>query len=126
MGYYTDFKLTITEPIIGDEVCPESKVYKEIEKAFLKVFLGKDSEEDTNEYTYFDELVQYSCNWKWYDWEKDMKALAKLFPDIYFTLEGEGEDREDWWIAEFFGNRSCVRRAEILPPDRTTRVWEED
>ena len=122
MGYCTDFKLTIIEPITGDEVCPESEVYGEIKKAFLEIF----GEEDTRDHTYFDELVEYDCNWKWYDWEEDMKALAKLFPDIYFTLEGEGEDREDWWIAEFFGNRSCVRRAEILQPDRTTRVWEED
>lgn len=122
MGYYTDFKLTLVTPVVEDEVCPESKVYKEIKKAFLKVF----GEEDTRDFTYFDELVQIGCNWKWYNWEEDMKTIAKLFPNVHFTLEGEGEEREDWWIAEFYGNRSCIRRAEIIPPENMARVWKED
>jgi hypothetical protein len=88
--------------------------------------LENDSEEDTNDYTYFDELIQYSCNWKWYNWEEDMETIAKLFPTVCFTLEGEGEAREDWWIAEFLGNQSCIRRAEIIPPENMMKVWKEN
>lgn len=55
-----------------------------------------------------------------------METIAKLFPTVCFTLEGEGEAREDWWIAEFLGNQSCIRRAEIIPPENMMKVWKEN
>lgn len=38
---------------------------------------------------------------KWYDHEKDMKKLSKLFPDTVFSLKGEGEEAEDIWFKHF-------------------------
>ena len=122
MGYYTNFKLTLIDAKTENEIEPESKIYKAIKETFMKVF----GEKDTGDYTYFDELVEYGNNWKWYDWNEDMETMAELFPDVYFTLEGEGEDREDWWIADFHGNQSCIRRAEITPPENMPMIWKEN
>ena len=46
---------------------------------------------------------------KWYDWEESMTALTKEFPDVEFYLEGNGENKDDWWIALFKGDRKQVK-----------------
>ena len=34
---------------------------------------------------------------KWYEYDIDMKTLSKAFPEIIFTLSGEGEESGDVW-----------------------------
>lgn len=36
---------------------------------------------------------------KWYDWEHDMSALSRAYPDYGFILSGVGEEYDDRWIA---------------------------
>ena len=35
---------------------------------------------------------------KWYEHEDDVKRLSRMFPDVLFTLSGEGEENGDTWM----------------------------
>lgn len=45
-----------------------------------------------------------------------MRELAKEFPYVRFELEGEGEEREDWWLAIFLGDKVQIRHAKVIAP----------
>ena len=49
-----------------------------------------------------------------------MYQLANEFPYVEFRLEGRGEDRDDWWVALFKGERHQVKYCS--PPDDE---WED-
>ena len=59
---------------------------------------------------------------KWYDWEKDMQKLTKIFPNITFVLTGDGEESGDVWEWRGKGDKyefHCVTMppfTEILIP----------
>lgn len=38
---------------------------------------------------------------KWYDHEVDMKTFSKRYPDVVFSLYGEGEESGDIWCKYF-------------------------
>lgn len=38
---------------------------------------------------------------KWYSWPDDMRAISKEHPALTFFLNGDGEDRPDFWQAVF-------------------------
>ena len=46
---------------------------------------------------------------KRYDWNKDMSQFANEFPDVEFHLEGDGEDKDDWWVVPFKGKREQIK-----------------
>lgn len=50
---------------------------------------------------------------KWYDHEKDMKALSVQFPAYAFFLSGEGEEAGDLWKKYFFQGKMQVAKAKI-------------
>lgn len=55
---------------------------------------------------------------KWYDHEKDMKVLSGLYPNIVFTLDGEGEEQGDVWKKTFKdGKLEKSRKARIVFDD---------
>jgi len=93
MGYYTDYTLT------ADKKLPE----------------------DFNEK--FEEITDYCFNFgeifeaKWYNHEKDMIELSKIYPNILFTLEGVGEeqyaDEPDMWRM-YFKNGESKRITPVL------------
>lgn len=53
---------------------------------------------------------------RWYDWDKDMAALSLEYPDILFTLYGDGEDSDDLWCAYFLNGKKQIAAAEIVYP----------
>ncbi len=85
MGYYTKYKLE--EPDVGRELGWE--IVEQMERydtdyGKLSKFIGG-----------FGESI------KWYDHESEMKAFSKRFPDVVFTLHGEGEESGDLWVKYF-------------------------
>ena len=54
---------------------------------------------------------------KWYEAEDDMKELSKRYPEYWFLLYGEGEDRNDIWKAMFHNGVMQKVYAEIYFPD---------
>lgn len=50
---------------------------------------------------------------KWYDHEEDMRRVSAQYPDVLFTLMGEGEDAEDLWAKHFKGGGMQVVKAVV-------------
>ena len=51
---------------------------------------------------------------KWYDHEDDMKRLSLKFPEVVFTLKGEGEESGDVWVKYFKNGKIQTSKAEIV------------
>ena len=62
------------------------------------------------------ELVEEGCVYaKWYDWEYDMKTVAKNNPDVLIILSGDGEESSDFWEARFKGEEFEMVQYELPP-----------
>ena len=56
----------------------------------------------------------YACDdMKWYEHDKDMKALSSAFPNVLFCLDGKGEDDDDLWRSYFLNGKRQLCRAKI-------------
>jgi hypothetical protein len=83
MGYYTAYELTVDKR--GDEI--NEYTIDEPVDAFTNYAL--DYAGDNRWYP--------SDRVKWYDHDADMITLSAHFPDVLFTLDGEGEETGDIW-----------------------------
>ena len=63
--------------------------------------LTKIIEEDEELSRMFDEDGESYDEYKWYDHEAEMMYLSKNYPDVLFTLKGEGEEAGDLWFKHF-------------------------
>lgn len=63
--------------------------------------------------------------WKWYEHVGDMVALSRRFPEVLFTLHGEGEESGDIWRKYFLGGKVQVARATITFDDFDPAKLEE-
>ena len=118
MGYYTNFSIDIKTAITRAEA---KDITEAINRAICPLIKSEDDWlfslddysgiEDDEKATW--ELIPDDIM-KWYDWEKDMKEIAKKYPVIEFRVEGSGEDKDDWWVALFKGDRFQIKYAE--PP----------
>lgn len=58
---------------------------------------------------------------KWYDYEKDMLVLSKLYPNTVFMLHGSGQEGEhDVWVAYFQNGKMQFEREDttlVMPFD---------
>jgi hypothetical protein len=122
MGYYTHYKIEIKPTKAGEVValcdhdkpegakfCPEcgkpanfltivDHIWQQIEAVEESdIFYALKSGEAT----------------KWYDREKDMRALSSQFPTVLFTLHGEGEDNDDIWTEYYLDGKIQLERAKI-------------
>lgn len=95
MGYNTRFTLTILE---GDKTVDE--IMKENED-----FDGLDYAIDNN-----GESIETV---KWYNHSEDMIKLSKKYPDIVFSLKGDGEEQGDSWYKYFKNGKVQECHAKI-------------
>ena len=96
MGYFTLYTLSVEK---GDPSLLESEEFKDI----------------------FDEITGYSLESlddmiQWYEFDKNMLEISKLYPDTVFRLLGDGEDRDDSWISYYCNGDSAESRATIVYP----------
>lgn len=84
MGYYTRYQLTVSEE-------PE-----DLSRNFPQSYGEK----------FFLELLRGSDEIKWYEHDEEMRFISKQYPDILFTLSGEGEISGDIWI-KYYQNGKC-------------------
>lgn len=103
MGYYTNYDLNISPH--GRDVIPEDEISElEREIDLVDVFEGGNATDG------------YYCNAKWYDHDEDMMRLSGRFPDILFSLHGDGENQEDMWDTYYLNGRMQYCGAEITYP----------
>ena len=97
MGYYTLYALSVEK---GDPNLLESEEFKDI---FLKIT-------DYSLESLDNDIL------KWYEYDKNMLEISKLYPDTVFRLEGKGEGRDDRWISYYCNGESAESRAAIVYP----------
>lgn len=90
--------------------------------------LETDSKENLNIIREFRDLydnAKYALNesgeeqeWtKWYDHEEELKSFSKNYPDVIFTLKGEGEQPGDIWKKYFKNGKVQIANAQIIFKD---------
>lgn len=107
MGYYTRFDLEVRTPVTRERA-------EQIVNRLNAIIDGEDCFELTNG------NLETNGEMKWYDWVEDMSQIANEFPDVEFRLEGKGEDKDDWWVALFKGEREQIKYCS--PP---SDEWED-
>ena len=103
MGYYTYYSLK--------HDCTDREKYErivnEMESMELFACCGFEAYKDTMSFSSYDTA-------KWYDWEEDMRKVSAAFPEVHFTLHGEGEENGDLWYAHFLGGMMQYCPAKIV------------
>lgn len=126
MGYYTKFKLAVS-PQWVETKRPLKELVTEVE------YLSPKEAESMKTVTFdvfnqvkrevltsypkdtLEDVLEGEC--KWYDWKQDMKAISIKYPEVLFTLTGEGEEPGDMWIAYFKHGKMQVCPAQITYPE---------
>ena len=62
---------------------------------------------------------------KWYDHEDHMSDISAAIPDVYFILNGDGEDSDDLWRKYFFNGRIYAYYSMIPDQEMSRKVSEE-
>ena len=95
MGYYTSFSIDIV-PGPTQETTTEDII--------------ADLRKDPESWAAFAFNEQWVCEdtVKWYDYEIEMLAFSKEYPDTLFILSWDGEESDDFW-KHFFRNWKWYR-----------------
>lgn len=107
MGYYTKF--------YGFEVDTAASDPTSLEKWYADAERGKVCSPGDYDIPLNDPLDYYD-SMKWYDWQKDCEKLSEDYPNLLFTLQGEGEESGDVWKAWFRNGKSHIVRPKIAFP----------
>lgn len=109
MAYNTHYKLT-AEPLPsmrGMEVTNISELLADAGIGSSMVLLRQTAHNVTE-----------SHEFAWYEHEKEMRSLSKRYSMLLFTLEGQGDDKDDRWRKYFVNGamqeaRACITFAEF-------------
>lgn len=104
MGYYTNYSLTYNFKYASDEAEFDNKKFHDM----LTDITGY-------EFDFYDGT--FNLNAKWYEWEADMTAISKTFPNMVFYLSGEGEEKDDIWEARIHNGKIDIAYAQVTMPD---------
>lgn len=123
MGYYTYYNLNV-RGIKSFEEFAELKTAMLGKEANIRQIIGYAL--DAGDYDDDGEASFYSDNdAKWYDHDDDMIALSKLFPDMTFKLNGEGENQGDIWATYYKNGEMEECRADCSISDPVRIQWDK-
>jgi hypothetical protein len=119
MGYDTRFNLTVkyADKITDINAELEAQLTKEI---FRDWYIGEEVIPDT-----FLEIIG-SDAYHWYEHEDDMRRVAAAHPDLYFILEGYGDEYDDIWTEVYHGDNFKRKYVEMIFPDERDMMEELD
>lgn len=108
MGYYTHYKLEVdADGAVTPEPCPTCGADRMVsldQKIAAEMIEGE---------LLIGDLISGSDEMKWYQHEEDMKVLSAKYPDVLFTLHGEGEEACDVWVKYFKGGLMQVSKVAV-------------
>jgi len=108
MGYYTHYELkTPDTDMVKCRLCG----------TFVQVDYKVEISQEIG-YNPFDE----EC--KWYSHEKDMRKFSLLYPDVLFTLNGEGEESGDIWVEYYLHGKMQREKIKIQLSDFNVDMLE--
>ena len=120
MGYYTDHTLTVRNVENNDAFINLQNALKQ--KEIINYAL--------DDGIYYENIKEacFFCadSVKWYDHEKDMSYIAEQFPEMYFLLDGVGEEFGDLWHEYYHGSEYEFCRGEIVYEKPTKIKWPEN
>ena len=126
MGYYTNYKLNASRElseapadppppeccgaVVSTPYCPQCGKKRAVVLPRPAGWEEKIREiEGDNSYAYyFDDSI------KWYDHDKTMRELSAQYPDVLFTLTGEGEEPGDLWVKYYKGGKCHEAETRII------------
>jgi len=73
-------------------------------------------EEEIDQGASIEEIYLTSYNSKWYDWDEDMLAISEKYPELKFTLDGNGDEVDDVWRAFYKGGKSYYWDIDLARP----------
>jgi len=89
MGYYTTYKLSVEN--FGNQEYDMAVFHHEgYDERFVEDFINR-------KYCFE--------NTKWYEHEEDMRGLSARYPNVLFTLHGNGEETGDVWYKYFLDGK---------------------
>lgn len=100
MGYYTSYRLGVKSTTAEMEVA----IIKDLRSTNENARYALDEEGYTQE----------AC--KWYDCVDDMNEFSKKYPEVLFTMSGEGEESGDIWEHHFKNGKSQLCQAIMTFP----------
>ena len=102
MGYYTDFLIKA-----------DKFTAKELKEELL--IINESLDPDDFDALWGNEQVQ--CYLKWYDYSDDFHKLSVKFPNVLFTISGDGESREDIWQEYHLNGKSYIDMIDFTFPE---------
>ena len=108
MGYYTRYRISCNS-FVQVENFPFSYPDNYIDEGIT--FISPDSE------------AVYGDSVKWYEHDEDMLELSRQFPNVTFTLEGDGEEQGDVWIKHYKDGKMKLRKAITTFPEADEVKW---
>lgn len=99
MGYNTKFKLKADK----QEDAIEAYFHEALDGTYMSRFYYYEGEGEW----------ESEDAWTWYNHEDDMIGLSHKFPEVLFTLDGEGEDNRDIWRSYFKNGKTYTWSLEV-------------
>lgn len=120
MGYYTRYSLNVRNIRTEEQ-------FKNLEKT-LKMYDLIRYVFETGFYDPKHNEAEFQCyeEQKWIDHERDMEEIAEKFPDMYFRLNGIGQDIGDYWCEYYHNNQSENCIGEIVYEQPRKIEWDKE
>lgn len=106
MGYYTYYSMDVLQGTDDD-------IAKVVQYLKNKDIVGYALDESLRPY---DGVI-------WYEHHEDMIELSMAFPDLYFVLHGEGDDREDVWDSHYKNGMFQELYVSLVMPEIDPLKW---
>ena len=118
MGYYTFYSLSVKN---ADADSYAKLTNRLIEKELVGNVFDHPCPYRQNQNVIFTSYEER----KWYDCKEDMIKISEEFPQLVFELEGDGEDKEDYWRA-YFHNGDCEECSGNIVYEKPMHIpWDE-